>query len=265
MEVTGSPSVVRSASPQQPRAAEVCAALTRRAEQALRELHATHHAYAADRGQRQHGALSLAVAQAQQVLQALERVRDERERARREMPQPQPRPAPASAGRAPGASPPPPVTTTTLEDMQLHARMGKVRIDLRRVLPRAVAMVEDSDGAGNGTSASGQSAANTAAALRSLLHTRSMLSVELRKMDAAVHGLSGSSESLAVLHQSLQDVHSSMEAAQRLVRSLLTIQSRDGALLRVSATLFVLVVLYVLAHRVLRFFPATVYVAVGPG
>lgn len=253
------------------RTTEVLIALTRRAEDALDDVAAAHHAFTAERTQRRHGALALAAANAQQLLRALEAVREQRERERGRHPAHPPPPPHQQQQPYPSrpASPAVQSTAPTQEELQLYIRAEKLRLNLRRVLPRAVAAVEDADVVTGGTaaadgvsSASSRSAASTAAALRSLLHTRSMLSVELKKMDAAVQGIAGSSESLAALHQSLQDVHTTMETAQRMVRRLLTVQSRDDLLLRVSAALFVLVVLYVVAQRVFRFFPATVYVRV---
>ncbi|KPA76932.1 hypothetical protein ABB37_07311 [Leptomonas pyrrhocoris] len=251
------------------RSTPVLAALAHRAEHALQEVTAAHHAFVSNRTTRQHGALSLAVAHAQHVLKALETMREQRERQRQQQQQQQNRstlqPRPVHPSRtAPSTTPPPPSTVPapSKEELMLYVRIDKVRIDLRRVLPRAVAAMEES-GNLDGGEGSSRSAASTAAALRSLLHTRSMLSVELKKMDTAVHGLASSGESLAALHQSLQDVHSSMATAQRMVRRLLTVQSRDDLLLRLSAVLFVVVVLYVVAQRVFRFFPVTVYVTVG--
>ena len=190
-----------------------------------------------------------AVAHAQHVLKALETVREQRHQSQQQQP--------SSSQHAAAMQPP------SKEELQLYMRLDKVRIDLRRVLPRAVAVMEDFDGAEGGGVGASRSAASTAAALRSLLHTRSMLSVELQKMDVAVQSLAGLGESLATLHQSLEDVHSSMATAQLMVRKLLTVQSRDDVLLRVSAVLFALVVLYVVAQRIFRFFPVTVYVTVG--
>ncbi|KAG5510392.1 hypothetical protein GH5_06589 [Leishmania sp. Ghana 2012 LV757] len=253
---------LESAPPLPPKAAEVLVALTRHADRALRELITAHRAFVSNRTQRLHGALSIAVAHAQQVLRALEAVREQRERERHQLQQPL---RPSAFPATQPASPPAESQTQRTEEHQLCVQLEKTRIDLRRELPRAVAEVEGADNIseGGGTSASGRSAASAAAALRSLLHTRSLLSVELEKMDSVVQGLAGSSESLAALQQSLQNVHSSMETAQRMVRTLLTVQSRDDLLLRVSAALFALVVLYVVAQRVFRLFPATVYVAVG--
>ncbi|KAG5484722.1 hypothetical protein LSCM1_06542 [Leishmania martiniquensis] len=255
-----SPSL-ESVSPLSPKAAEVLAALTHHADQALCGLITAHRAFVSNRTQHLHGALSIAVAHAQQVLRVLETVREQRERDRHLRQQPL-RPWISPDTRP--ASPPVEGRAQTKEEHQLCARLEKYRIDLRRVLPRAVAEAEGADNIGEGgrTLTSGRSAASAAAALRSLLHTRSMLSVELKKMDSAVQGLAGSSESLAALQQSLQNVHSSMEMAQRMVRTLLTVQSRDDVLLRVSAVLFTVVVLYVVAQRAFRFFPATVYVIV---
>ncbi|CAJ1007475.1 putative Sec20 [Leishmania naiffi] len=249
-----------AASPLASRTTEVLAALAHRADQAQRELITTHHAFVSSRTQRLHGALSIAVAHAQQVLRALEAVREQRDRERHQQ-----RSGPSASPSTQAAPPSAESRAPTKEEHQLHMRLEKARIDLRRVLPRSVAEVEDTSNVceGDRTSTSDQSAARTAAALRSLLHTRSMLSVELKKMDTAVQGLAGSSESLATLQQSLQDVHSSMEMAQRMVRTLLRVQSRDDLLLRVSAVLFVLVVFYVVAQRVFRLFPTTVYVTVA--
>ncbi|AYU76799.1 hypothetical protein, conserved [Leishmania donovani] len=252
-----------SASPLPPRTAEVLLSLAHRADQALHELITTHHAFVTNRTQRLHGALSIAAAHAQLVLRTLETVREQRERERHRVHQQLQQRSGSSASPATRtASPSVANRAPTKEERQLYMRLEKARIDLRRVLPRAVAEVEDAENVTEGdvTSTSGRSAASTAAALRSLLHTRSMLSMELKKMDTAVQGLAGSSESLATLQQSLQDVHSSMEMAQRMVRTLLTVQSRDDLLLRVSAVLFALVVLYVVAQRVFRLFPTTVYV-----
>lgn len=228
----------------------VLAVLAHRAEQALADVAAAHHAFiTANRTAQLHGALSLAVAHAQHVLKALETVREQRHQSQQQQP--------SSSQHAAAMQPP------SKEELQLYMRLDKVRIDLRRVLPRAVAVMEDFDGAEGGGVGASRSAASTAAALRSLLHTRSMLSVELQKMDVAVQSLAGLGESLATLHQSLEDVHSSMATAQLMVRKLLTVQSRDDVLLRVSAVLFALVVLYVVAQRIFRFFPVTVYVTVG--
>lgn len=250
------------------RSVPVLTALAQRAEQSLRDVTAAHHAFLSSRTTRLHGALALAVAHAQQVLKALETVREERERQRQQQQkQPSASPPASFTGIAsPTAASQPPVRDApapSKEELSLYVRIDKIRIDLRRVLPRAVAAVEDGDSVDGGGSGSSQSAASTAAALRSLLHTRSMLSVELQKMDTAVQGLAGSGESLAALHQSLQGVHASMATAQLMVRKMLKVQSRDDVLLRVSALLFALVVFYVVAQRVLRFFPATVYVTVG--
>ncbi|CAM38154.2 conserved hypothetical protein [Leishmania braziliensis MHOM/BR/75/M2904] len=252
-----------AASPLPSRTTEVLVALAHRADRAQRELITTHHAFVSSRTQRLHGALSIAVAHAQQVLRALEAVREQRDRERHQGHQQ--RSGPSASPSTQAAPPSEESRAPTKEEHQLHMRLEKARIDLRRVLPRSVAEVEDTSNVceGDRTSTSDQSAARTAAALRSLLHTRSMLSVELKKMDTAVQGLAGSSESLATLQQSLQDVHSSMEMAQRMVRTLLRVQSRDDLLLRVSAVLFVLVVLYVVVHRVFRLFPTTVYVTVA--
>ncbi|CBZ24485.1 conserved hypothetical protein [Leishmania mexicana MHOM/GT/2001/U1103] len=252
-----------SASPLRLRTAEVLVSLTRRADQALHELITTHHVFVSNRTQRLHGALSIAVAQAQQVLRTLETVREQRERERHQVYQQLQQRSGSSASPATRtASPSVENRAPTKEEHQLYMQLEKARIDLRRVLPRAVTEVEDTGNVTEDdvTSTSGGSAASTAAALRSLLHTRSMLSVELKKIDTAVQGLAGSSDSLAALQQSLQDVHSSMKMAQRMVRTLLTVQSRDDLLLRVSAVLFALVVLYVVAQRLLRLFPTTVYV-----
>ncbi|KPI84402.1 hypothetical protein ABL78_6546 [Leptomonas seymouri] len=251
--------VVRSPSPAAPspllslQSTPVLAALAHRAEQALKDVTAAHHAFMCSRTTRLHGVLSLAVSHAQHVLKALETVRDQRERQRQQQ-HPRATPTPVLPHRR-DTHPP------SKDELALYMRIDKVRIDLRRVLPRATAAIEESDNA-DGAAGSSRSAASTAAALRSLLRTRSMLSVELKKIDTAVQGLSGSGESLAALHQSLQDVHSSLATARRMVRKLLTVQSRDDLLLRLSAGLFLLVVLYIVAQRVLRFFPATVYVPV---
>ncbi|GET86639.1 hypothetical protein, conserved [Leishmania tarentolae] len=244
-----------------PRTAEALVSLTYRADQALHELITAHHAFVSGRTPRLHGALSIAVAHAQQVLRTLEAVRGLRERERY---QGQQRSDSSASASTQTASPSEKNQTPTQEERELCMRLEKARIDLRRVLPRAVAEVEDagSIAENNGTSTSDRSAASTAAALRSLLHTRSMLSAELKKMDTAVQGLAGSSESLVALEQSLQNVHASMEMAQRMVRTLLTVQSRDDLLLRVSVILFALVVLYIVAHRVFRLFPTIVYVTV---
>jgi hypothetical protein len=234
------------------------AALAHRADQALDDVTTAYHAFISNRTSQSHGALSLAVAHAQQLLRALEAVREQRERQRQQQGRQSTSQPPSSLSRpsadahAPGK-----------DEIHLYMRLDKVRIDLRRVLPRAVAAAEEADTFEGGAAGSTRSAASTAAALRSLLHTRSMLSIELQKMDTVVQSLAGSGETLAALHQSLLDVHSSMATAQQLVRALLTVQSRDDVLLRVSAMVFALVVLYVVVQRVFRFFPATVYVDVG--
>lgn len=226
----------------------VLIALASKAEDALAEVVAAHRNYTTARGTRQHGALALAVAHAQHVLTALERLREQRERQRQQQ---QHTTSTATT------------TASSKEALVLHVRLDKIRMELRRALPRSVTALEEADGnsdaAAGGSSAS---AASTAAALRSLLHTRAMLSTELHKMDAAVQGLAGSGESLQQLHQSLHDVHSTMSTAQVMVRKLLTIQSRDDLILRVSAVLFGLVVAFIVVQRVGRFFPVTVYVAV---
>lgn len=143
--------------------------------------------------------------------------------------------------------------------------MEQQRLDLRRALPRALAALEEPNGSssGNGSSSSSTSAAaDAAASLRALMHTRSLLSLELRKVKAAARQLSGAADAVDGLQQTLGDVHGAMEQAQLVVRRLLTVQSREDLVLRLSAAVFVAVVVFVLLQRVLRLFAAAVYVTV---
>ncbi|EAN79654.1 Sec20, putative [Trypanosoma equiperdum] len=131
----------------------------------------------------------------------------------------------------------------------LVAQLESHRAAICRALPAAAAAVE----------ASGEeSAAEKVNALRSLMHTRSILNAELHKVQGAVKELAGSSESLEVLHGALQNVNATVEIAQKMVGKLLSIKTVDDIVLRVSLFCFVLVVAYIITQRVFGFFPSVV-------
>lgn len=248
--------------------ADVLGAVVLRARAATRDLVATHRAFASTPQSRTHGALAVAVSTAQQLLKALELIKEEQNRNRCAASPPSSNSIAPSFTKLPmdatggndvqtGAN----HTSSNAEVLQQLIEAEKYRIELRRLLPRAVAAIEESDdGGGPAGSTSTRSAASAAASLRSLLQTRSLLSVELQKMDTATSGLASTTQSLHALQHSLTDVSTTMEAAEKAVRKLITIESRDDAILRLSILFFIVVLLYILLQRVGRFFPSSVYV-----
>ncbi|EKF39230.1 hypothetical protein MOQ_000547 [Trypanosoma cruzi marinkellei] len=201
---------------------EFMVALERRAAVVSTDLNRTLKAHQESHSQRTHGALVLAVAAAQRVVKLLATVKEQQ-----------------PLSRHSAAAP-----VSLLMQLETH------RIAIRRVLPAAVAAAETkrSDGA-----------ADTVNALRSLLHTRSLLNLELRKVQGAVDELAGSSVPLEMLQGTLQDVNATVEVAQRLVRKLLSVKSTDDFVLRISVAIFLLVVAYILAQRLFGYFPTKIY------
>ncbi|RNF25855.1 uncharacterized protein Tco025E_01898 [Trypanosoma conorhini] len=202
--------------------AEFMVALERRAAAAVADLNRALKAHQESHGQRTHGALVLAVAAAQRVAKLLATVKEKH-----------------PLGRHSTAAP-----ASLLVQLESH------RTAIRRVLPTAVAAAEATRSEG---------AADTVNALRSLLHTRSLLNVELRKVQGAVDELAGTSVSLEMLQSTLQDVNATVEVAQRLVRRLLSVKSTDDLLLRLSVAVFLVVLAYILAQRLFGFFPTPIH------
>lgn len=206
-------------------------ALDARAAAVLEEMAAAQHAFTADANDRTHGALALSVAKAHRVLRALDLLRW-----RQDQP-----------GGAPGAGLPP----------RWRVACGRRRTELRRALPRAAALLEDVDRGGGG------GADEAAAALRSLVHTRSLLSVELQKVDAVVKGVAGGAESMTALRGALVETQGAMHAARAAVRQLLDVQSRDDLVLTITTVVFALTIALIVLHRLFGFFPVATYVSLS--
>lgn len=210
-----------------------------------------------ERSSQAQSALAAAVAQAQRTLTSLDKLR---QRAHGSS---------ARQGVPPRLNRPSETYTTP---PALLATLDRHRAVLRRELPRAVAVLErlqlipshsdrdGLDGRVHRTEYSYRASSDAADALRSLVRTRKLLSLELSKVDTAMTGLSKSTAVLDTLRSNLQDVQDGMARARRAVRVLLTIESRDDVILRVAILFFVGTIVYVLLHRVLRLFPRTVYV-----
>lgn len=222
----------------------LCQSLTQRSQQLLDELASTQAAFTSGPCTRTHGAFAFAISQSQLLLRLLEGVRVRVQQERHDS-------SHAGGGRSAEDRCTQSISPATLSQMEKKRRM------LRKVLPHAVSLLEEAN-RGSG----GAAAADAAASLRSLMHTRRMLSLELEKVQTAAQQLSGSAESLGVVRQSLDDVHGAMESAQLAVRRLLTVQNKEDVVLRVSVVGFALVVCYILLQRVFGFFPTTVYVRV---
>ncbi|ESL06199.1 hypothetical protein TRSC58_06130 [Trypanosoma rangeli SC58] len=214
--------VDRSASDNGALSAEFMVALEQRAADAVADLNRALKAHQESQGQRTHGALVLTVTAAQRVAKLLTTVKEKH-----------------PLGRHSTAAP-----------VSLLVKLESHRTAIRRVLPAAAAAAEAHRLGG---------AADTVNALRSLLHTRSLLNVELRKVQGAVDELAGTSVSLELLQSTLQDVNATVEVAQRLVRKLLSVKSTDDLLLRISVAVFVVVLAYILAQRLFGFFPTLIY------
>jgi len=177
--------------------ADVLCAVLLRAKAATRDLVAAHRAFIAAHESKAYGALAVAVSTAQQVLKALELIKEEQKRNRYVTSAP---PLVASGNKITSSLYPPGGVVNSERDdthgdvhhprsdaemLQQMIEAEKYRIELRRLLPRAVAAIEESNGGSGGGRQAGSSAASAAASLRSLLQTRSLLSVELQKMDAS--------------------------------------------------------------------------------
>ncbi|ORC88587.1 uncharacterized protein TM35_000162250 [Trypanosoma theileri] len=207
---------------------EFITALEKRAAVVITDLNRALKSHQESRSQRTHGALVLAIATAQRVAKLLATVKEKQQ---------------LHLHQSHAGSSLSPVPTALFVQLESH------RAAIRRAIPLAVAAAETSGSDG---------AADTANALRSLLHTRSLLNVELRKVQGALDELAGSSESLEVLQTSLQDVNATVEMAQLLVRKLLSVKSTDDLILRASLVLFIVVVGYIIAQRIFGFFPVRI-------
>nr|CCC95317.1 unnamed protein product [Trypanosoma congolense IL3000] len=210
-----------------PFSSELLVTLDKRAAVTLSELNRAVKAHQENRVSRTHEALVLSISAAQRVIKLLTEVDEHMQRQKKQ----------SSERHLPA------LHITLLAQLDTH------RAAIRRALPAAVAAVE---------AGGEESAAETASALRSLMYTRSILNMELRKVQGAVDELRGSSKSLEVLHTALQDVNATVELAHRMVGKLLSIKTVDDALLRVSVVVFILVLVYIVAQRVFGYFP-TVY------
>lgn len=247
---------------------ELLEKVDQRAVVVIDELSTAYQRFLEESTPRTHGALVLAVAQAQQLAKVLELIKAQQQQQRQSQAErslavpTQPDAPPAENGSftmtssfsMPGGAVRPPAA--------LLVQLDQRRLELRRVLPRAAGTLEEAESRmSNGQSA----AADNAAALRSLLQTRSLLSVELQKVEGAVQELANSSETIQIIKRSLRNVHQTMEAAQRMVRQLLVIQSRDDLLLKLSMLCFFAAIGYVILQRVFRCFPVTRYVHADRG
>ncbi|RNF10627.1 hypothetical protein TraAM80_01443 [Trypanosoma rangeli] len=204
--------------------AEFMVALEQRAADTVADLNRALKAHQESQGQRTHSALVLTVTAAQRVAKLLATVKEKHPLRRH----------------------------STAAPVSLLVKLESHRTAIRRALPAAVAAAEAEAHRLGG-------AADTVNALRSLLHTRSLLNVELRKVQGAVDELAGTSVSLELLQSTLQDVNATVEVAQRLVRKLLSVKSTDDFLLRISVAVFVVVLAYILAQRLFGFFPTLIY------
>ncbi|KEG13636.1 hypothetical protein DQ04_00881040 [Trypanosoma grayi] len=203
---------------------EFLSTLDRRAATAITELSRAVKSHQESHSHRTHGALVLAVAAAQRVEKLLGTVNEQQQQHQR-------------AGHS------------AVVPLSLLVQLKSHRAAIRRALPTAVAAAETSGSDGT---------ADAVSALRSLMHTRSLLGIELRKVQGAVDEIAGSSASLDLLQTSLQDVNATVEMAQRLVRKLLVVKSTDDIVLRISAAVYILVVVYIMAQRVFGFFPTKI-------
>ncbi|KAH9599804.1 Sec20 [Trypanosoma melophagium] len=210
---------------------EFLTALEKRAAVVITDLNRALKSHQESRNQRTHGALVLAIATAQRVAKLLATVNEKEREKEKEG---------GVGGLYVKSSLTGVVPTAVFLQLESH------RAAIRRALPVAVAAAETSGSDG---------AADTANALRSLLHTRSLLNVELGKVQGALDELAGSSESLQLLQSSLQDVNATVEMAQLLVRKLLSVKCKDDLILRISVVVFLLVVAYIIAQRIFGFFP----------
>lgn len=224
-----------------PTSSELLHILRSRAQKIVDELPVVQRSYRSEPNSRTHGALTLAVSEAQHLSKLLDKMRVHWKQHRQRQ----------HEQNAPGEG-----STASVSSLRGWEVIEAVHVELRRALPHAVAAL------GETPSNQATAAADTAAALRSLLHTRSMLLVEQNKVKAVVTQISTSAESLNVVNGALGEVEAAMQQAQHMVRRLLRVQSCDDVILRVSVVLFVLALAFVVLQRVFRLFPMTVYVEV---
>ncbi|CCW60441.1 unnamed protein product [Phytomonas sp. EM1] len=255
---------------------DIIHAFDNRTQRSLRELLSTQRAYTAEPNVQNHGAFALAIAEARRLLLfsdslhlKLRKQQQQSKRKRRHQEQTADLPSelPHSTSALEPLSSSGDVTIPDIPSALL-LQLDERRQELRRRLSHSVSLLEEARHepgdphrtAGPPTDDVG--AADAAASLRSLLHTRTMLLTELQKVESTVQQLATSSETLGLVQHSLREVHAGMAQAQQLVRRLLAVQSRDDLLLRLSVVVFVTVVGYILLQRVGRFFPVVEYVTV---
>ncbi|CAD2222843.1 hypothetical protein AGDE_12396 [Angomonas deanei] len=147
-----------------------------------------------------------------------------------------------------------PDTDDSAQTIPVQEALERQRAALQRLVLRVTSLVETDGGQSTDT------AADTAAALRSLLQSRALLQLEVQKVQGAVDHLSSGSEKIKTLNDQLNRVTGALDMAQVAVKHLLNVQSREDVVLRLSWLVFILVVLYIFLQRGLGFFGKTIYV-----